>query len=349
MNPVDFSPYRCPATREALVFEAQIPPALGGDGPSGLLRSRAGLEFPVVGGVPDFTHPKQLRGSDLRAKAEYDRHADEVYNNFLDWLFRFFYEDEDAFRGRMIDLLNLRDDSRVLEISCGTGRDTVRIAHRLKANGVVYTQDLSGRMVLKCKELVGQTPLDAGAAVKFFVGNAAFLPFPDRVFDAVYHFGGINEFAEKQRAFEEMSRVVRVGGKVVVGDESMAPWLRDKEYGKMLINNNKVWANDLPLALLPENSRKVCLRWVLGNAFYLIDYEVGEGLPEVNLDLPHQGKRGGTCRTRYFGQLEGVTPEAKRLAQQAVDSLGVSMHEWLDRVVREQAESVIGSVKTGRP
>jgi hypothetical protein len=36
--------------------------------------------------------------------------------------------------------------------------------------------------------------------------------------------------------------------------------------------------------------------------------------------------------------MEGVTPEAKRLAELARARKGVSMHRWLDEVVRQAAE-----------
>ena len=80
------------------------------------------------------------------------------------------------------------------------------------------------------------------------------------------------------------------------------------------------------------------MRWIIGNCFYLIDFRVGNGPPELDLDLPHKGRRGGTMRRRYYGMLEGVTPETKELARAVVEKRGCSMHEWLDRLVREAAE-----------
>jgi hypothetical protein len=76
---------------------------------------------------------------------------------------------------------------------------------------------------------------------------------------------------------------------------------------------------------------------VIGGCFYLIDYVVGDGPPPVDLDLPHKGWRGGTIRTRYFGRLEGVTPEARELAVAAARARGVSVHEWLEDLVRRNA------------
>ncbi len=43
--------------------------------------------------------------------------------------------------------------------------------------------------------------------------NASHLPFPDNIFDAVFHVGGINTFEEKELAVREMVRVAKRGAK----------------------------------------------------------------------------------------------------------------------------------------
>lgn len=341
MNKTTLNTYSCPVMHEQLLLSNEIED-VNGLIISGTLTSASGHKYRIDDGIPDFTWPDVLRESDSHSKEEYNHTSEEIYDNSLDWLFEFFHEDEQTLRESMVDLLNIKPDSRVLEIGCGTGRDTIHIARRLN-KGLFYIQDLSGRMVRKCRDNIKKFPFSQTLNVEFFVGNGAYLPFPDKYFDAVFHFGGINEFSEKEKAFNEISRVVRRGGKVVIGDESIAPWLREKEYGKILINNNRLIAHDIPLELLPENSKQVCVRWILGNAYYVMDYVVDDGLPSINLDLPHKGKRGGTCRTRYFGQLEGVTVQTKQLAQLAVENLGISMHEWLDAIVRQNAEKVLKS------
>jgi predicted HicB family RNase H-like nuclease len=45
--------------------------------------------------------------------------------------------------------------------------------------------------------------------------------------------------------------------------------------------------------------------------------------------------------TRYYGQLEGVSPEVKQLAYLAREKSGKSMHQWLDEVVCEAAKREI--------
>ncbi len=84
------------------------------------------------------------------------------------------------------------------------------------------------------------------------------------------------------------------------------------------------------------------LRWIIGGAFYVIEYEVAVGEPTANFDIEIPGPRGGTPRTRYYGQLEGVTAEAKDLALRARALSGKSMHRWLSDVVVRAARDEIG-------
>ena len=55
--------------------------------------------------------------------------------------------------------------------------------------------------------------------------------------------------------------------------------------------------------------------------------------PCFNIDIIHKGRRGGSPRTRYFGQLEGVTSETKQNVQKAAAEAGLSVHEWLERAI----------------
>ena len=154
-------------------------------------------------------------------------------------------------------------------------------------------------------------------APHYSISNATYLPFPSNFFDAVFHFGGFNEFSDHKRAGEEFARVVKPGGTVLFGDESVGPWLRGTEFGGIVTANNPLFSHRLPLESLPVCARDVNVRWIMANCFYVITFRKGDGPPTLNLDLPHKGWRGGTMRSRYFGVLEGVTPEAKELARQS--------------------------------
>jgi SAM-dependent methyltransferase len=285
------STLKCPACRGAFVLET----ATGNESEltEGSLLCICGRSYPIEEGTPNLIYPDHLLPSDEEFKRKYDEGA-ENYDAGLEWLFNSFYENEHEVRNQMLELLDLRPGSRVLEVGCGTGKDSLHIVARLQGDGELYVQDISSSMIRIARDRLAGciTP------VEYFLGNAAYLPFTDGYFDAVFHFGGLNTFGEIERSLAEMTRVVRVGGKVVVGDEGVAPWLRDRQFGRVLINANPLYKHTPPLELLPENTRDVGLRWILGNAFYLIDFRVADGPPKLDLDLPIPG-RGDSLRSRY--------------------------------------------------
>lgn len=323
--------YVSPDTKHPLSY---VPDESDGGGKclGGSLIGEDGEEYPIRDGIPDLTFPREL-GSEQKEALDYYEGAASAYDDVAYLSFRIQYVDERQARKEFVKLLNLRPNCRVLELACGTGRDSENIAAELDAEGELYLQDLSRSMLLRCKEkLAGFT-----VPTKFVVGNACYLPFPDNYFDAVFSFGGMGVFGDIRQSLQEIVRVSKVGAKVVVGDESMPPWLYESEYGQILLNNNPLFRKPIPFDLLPVESRDVTVRWVVGGVYYLIDFAVGDGEPKADFDLEIPGKRGGTLRTRYRGRLEGVTPETFELAHRAREKSGKSMHRWLDEVVREAA------------
>jgi ubiquinone/menaquinone biosynthesis C-methylase UbiE len=310
----------------------------------GELVSEKGHHYPVRRGLPILLPAELLSEAEEQTQADYDAVADDKYDAAVNWLFRSFHEDEDEVREAMINLLRLTPESRVLEIGAGTGRDSFRIARRLGGEGQFFVQDLSEQMVLKTRmRLEAESKkLGLAASMNCFVSTARFLPFPDGFFDAVFHFGGFNNFSEPKKTLAEITRIVKKGGRVVVGDESLPPWLAETEFGEMIATNNPLFKHKVPLEAVPINARDVTVRWVLGGCFYLIEFKAGEGFPPVDMDLPHQGWRGGTLRTRYYGRLEGVTPQVREMAIKAAKAKGLSVHEWLDTLVRNAATSDLG-------
>ena len=63
--------------------------------------------------------------------------------------------------------------------------------------------------------------------------------------------------------------------------------------------------------------------------------------PSLNLDLPHKGWRGGTLRSRYFGQLDGVSPDTKEMVIRAAKQSGTSLHQWLNETLSSAAKNEV--------
>lgn len=319
--------YVCPETKGPLNC---VPEQMSGDDIiSGRLVSESGHVFLIQEGIPDLTFPTNLAG-EQKDTLEYYEGAAGVYDDVAHLSFRIQYIDETKARREFVKLLNLNRGSRVLELASGTGRDSENIVSELDGTGQFYLQDLSRAMIVRCREKLS----GVSVPVEFSVGNACYLPFPDNYFDAVFSFGGLGVFGDIRQSLKEIVRVSKVGGKVVVGDESMPPWLYETEYGRILLNNNPLFKKAIPFEDVPVEAREVVVRWVIGGVYYLIDFVVGDGEPKADFDLQIPGKRGGTLRTRYYGRLEGVSPETLAMAHEAREKSGKSMHEWLEEAVR---------------
>ncbi len=209
-------------------------------------------------------------------------------------------------------------------------------------------QDLSPGMVRECVRRITAHGDEMRCKAAHSVAGASALPFRDGFFDAVFHFGGFNHFGDLKQAAAELTRVAKVGARILIGDEAIGPWLEGSEFEGIVTTNNPLFKARTPIDVLPASARDVTLRWIIANCYYVISFRKGEGAPPLNLDLPHKGRRGGTMRSRYFGVLEGVTPETKALAKSAAAELEISVHEWLERVVGTEADRVLSSQESSR-
>jgi SAM-dependent methyltransferase len=316
--------YVCPRTKESL-SECE----------DGLISADGTLyRFRGTRRLPDFLQDSITRQGFESAASYSGPDSAARYRNFLDWLFQTFDEDEATFRRRLVQKLNLGHGQRVLVTGCGLGDDIPPILEMVGSDGEVCAQDSSSEMIAAALMRMDKT--GSGRQVQLSISDATQLPFLDNFFDGAFHFGGINLFGDIKSAIAEMNRVVKPGGRVVFGDESVAPWLRESEYGQISITNNALWGADSPIDMLPETAADVTQSWVLGNCFYVIDYRVSNDLPYMNMNVPHKGGRGGSMRTRHFGQLEGVTEESKRYVLEDAKRKGVSVHDWLEHAIKAQ-------------
>jgi ubiquinone/menaquinone biosynthesis C-methylase UbiE len=331
MKIADAGIYRCPISLSKLSLAVNKQEK--DDVMDGTLTSETGIGYKIVEGVPDFTYPKELAQVDKQTRELYDKLANE-YDKFADFPFRTFGISEAQVRENITDRLNIRKDSKVLEIGGGDGRGAEHIVKRLGAGGHLWFQELARAFLNNAQKRLKSY----GDIVSFSSANASYLSFPDNYFDAAHHFGGINTFSEVERCMKELARVVKPGGKVVVGDEGIGPWLRKTEFGKVMINSNPLIGYEVPISSIPVEARDVKVEWIMQGAFFLIEFTVGEGAPVANYHIPIPSERGGTHWSRYYGNLEGISDEAKKMAQEARAARGISMHDWLDQVVREAAK-----------
>lgn len=327
----------CPKTKSKLILK-KITQSDNNEITEGVLKSENDTEYEIIKGIPSFIVYNDLEKNNYAINLFKEKAAE--YDKYQHLSFETFYQKEEDVRNSMIDKLELKTDATVLEVNAGTGRDSVLIAKRLSDKASLHVQDISIDMLMRLKEKV----VDLDVPVSITQSNACKLPYQDDIFDAVYSFGGVgmNTYADNKQVLSEIIRVTKPGGKVVVGGLSLAPWLRETTFGKILINHNTHYANEINFADFPIEARELNLSWILSGAGFVIDFKVGEGEPEANFDYEIPGIRGGTHKTRYYGKLEGVTPDTKELALKAVKKTGLSMHKWLDKLVEKEAKKILG-------
>jgi ubiquinone/menaquinone biosynthesis C-methylase UbiE len=324
-----YTQFICPMTQKSLslsVLESQDENIINGT----LFNDEC--SYPIINNIVNLCYPKILANEETEIIGWYEKNY-KTYDDYLPITFETFNVDEITERSKMISLLDIKPNDKVLETGAGTGRDSVLIAKHLAEDGELHVTDIYEDIL----EISKKKLLDCKAQVYHCVVNALHLPYPDNYFDKYYHFGGWNTFSDKKKAFEEVSRVVKPGGKIIIGDESMPPWLKGSTFSNVLINTNIHYAFPLPLEDMHYTARNVSINYIMGGVFYFIYYEKGEGYPFANFDIPIPGKKGGTLNTRYFGRLEGVSEEVFNLAQEAIIKSGKSSFEWLNDVIKRAA------------
>lgn len=124
-------------------------------------------------------------------------------------------------RQRMIDLVDARPGMRVLDLACGPGNISRRIAALVGPDGEVVGVDLAPGMI----ELARASGI---RGARFEVMDIENLTFPDASFDAAACGHGMQFVPDVDRALREARRVLRPGGRfaasVPVTSDGQRPW-----------------------------------------------------------------------------------------------------------------------------
>jgi SAM-dependent methyltransferase len=136
--------------------------------------------------------------------------------------------------GNPFTLGPIHEGDNVLDVGCGAGVDTLFSAMMTGSPGKVVGIDLTPAMLKRAKKNLSKTDLKN---VVFKEGSVENLPFPDEAFDVVTSNGALNLVPDKARAFGEIYRVLKPGGRLMVADEILTGEL-PKEKNKII----KSWA-----------------------------------------------------------------------------------------------------------
>jgi ubiquinone/menaquinone biosynthesis C-methylase UbiE len=122
----------------------------------------------------------------------------------------------------LVHLAELRPQDQILDIGTGSGIVALAAAKRLSGAGCVTGIDLSRGLLAEARQAVNQAGMED--RIRFEVGDAEALPFPDRSFDRVLSMFALLHFPHPERAVAEMVRVLKPGGHLAIGIGSGPPW-----------------------------------------------------------------------------------------------------------------------------
>jgi SAM-dependent methyltransferase len=118
-------------------------------------------------------------------------------------------------RERLRDTLAPQGGERILEIGPGTGYYTPELAEWIGAEGRLEIFDIQPEMLDHAMRRVGERGLSNVTATE---GDARMLPHDDDSFDAVVLTAVLGEIPDQDAALREIARVLRPGGRLIVGE-----------------------------------------------------------------------------------------------------------------------------------
>jgi SAM-dependent methyltransferase len=151
----------------------------------------------------------------------------------------------------LVDLAPSAPDQVWLEVACGPGLISRALAPRVRT---VYGSDITQAML----QLAARESKRAGITnARFLQGDATTLPFPDATFDGAVTRFSLHHIPVPVRCVEEMTRVIRAGGWIAIGDhvttedQETAAWHQEIER----LRDPSHWACLTPRQLRAQGQR----------------------------------------------------------------------------------------------
>jgi SAM-dependent methyltransferase len=118
-------------------------------------------------------------------------------------------------RARLREVLEPRPGEHVLEVGPGTGYYSLSVAEWIAPEGMLDVFDLQQEMLDHTLRRAGERGV---TNIEGMRGDARTLPYLEGTFDAVFLAAVLGEIPDQDEALRELARVLKPGGRLVVGE-----------------------------------------------------------------------------------------------------------------------------------
>lgn len=140
-------------------------------------------------------------------EAKWDKWADTIDGK--GWKYEYLRKAQDS----VTALLEMKEDTRLLDIGCGNGWALKLTAGKNNDRGIYYGIDLSEKMIEKARE-----NFEARENFHFLKANSESIPLEDNFFDYIICTNSFHHYLHPEKALQEMFRLLRPGGKTFILD-----------------------------------------------------------------------------------------------------------------------------------
>lgn len=135
---------------------------------------------------------------------------------------------------RMAKRLDLEPGSTLLDVGTGTGVFLPYLLAMIGRNGRVVGLDIAARMLSRA--------CDKGfhGEAQYICGDVMAVPCPDAMFDAVVCYSSFPHFQDKPRAFREVHRVLKDGGRLLICHTASRARINEIHHQKPVVSHDLI-------------------------------------------------------------------------------------------------------------
>jgi ubiquinone/menaquinone biosynthesis C-methylase UbiE len=112
---------------------------------------------------------------------------------------------------QLVSLFQLKKGARILDVGAGTGGIVPYLLEAIGPEGSIWAVDFAEEMVK-----IGRKKFQKESRVIFEIACVEDLPYKDRFFDQIVCFGAFPHFENKGKGLEEMERVLKPHGTLII-------------------------------------------------------------------------------------------------------------------------------------